>query len=292
VLVHPDYENNHLIYLYFSTRNSSNGLINRLVAYELSDDGTITEEGIVLDNIPAGVHHQGGRMQIGPDGKLYVGVGAYDPSFAQKLDQLPGKLLRMNLDGTVPDDNPHPGSLVFLSGVRNTQGYDWFDDKHILLMDHGPTAVDPGVPQKGWDEFDVVRAGENLGWPDRLGCDKGSNTVTPVMTWQRSLPPGGAAIYRGTSIKEWVGSLIVATLGLPGMGEGEHLHRIKVSDDNPYVVEKHEVYLKSQYGRLRTVAMGPDGHLYITTSNCDPRGRVNGLCANGGDKLLRIVGTK
>jgi aldose sugar dehydrogenase len=291
VTLHPDFENNRLFFMYFTARGAGNALINRLGVYELAADGSKASfKRLLLDDIPSGIHHQGGRMQIGPDGKLYVGVGAYAPKLAQQPDQLPGKLLRLNLDGSVPDDNPTPGSPVFLTGVRNTQGFDWYDDRHMLVMDHGPTSVDPGVPEKGWDEFNVVRGGENLGWPEVLGCDTRDGISEPVLVFERSLPPGGAALYRGTAIPSWKNSFLVATLGLAGSGEGEHLHHIQLSADNPYVVEKHETYLKGTYGRLRTVAMGPDGNLYVTTSNCDSRGTSNGRCADGGDKILRIVG--
>lgn len=294
VLLHPDFGKNRQFYLYYTARRSSdNALINRLGLYKMSEDGNSASfQRLLLDDIPGGLHHQGGRLRIGPDGKLYVGVGAYDPRLAQKPDQLPGKLLRMNLDGSVPDDNPTPGSLVFLTGIRNTQGYDWFDQDHLLVMDHGPTAIDPGVPEKGWDEFNVARAGENLGWPSVLGCKTASGITEPALVWERSLPPGGAAIYTGTAIPEWTGGFLVGTLGLADSGEGEHLHLIKLSPHNPYVVEKHEVYLKGKYGRLRTVAMGPDGHLYVTTSNCETRGTTNGHCLDGGDKVLRIVGAR
>ncbi len=293
LLLHPDFASNRLFYMYWTARRSDRALINRLGVYELSKDGNnATFQRLLLDDIPGGVHHQGGRLKIGPDGKLYLGVGAYNPALAQQPNQLPGKLLRMNLDGSVPDDNPTPGSLVFLTGIRNTQGYDWFDRDHLLVMDHGPTAIDPGVPEKGWDEFNVARAGENLGWPKILGCNTSAQITEPVLAWERSLPPGGAAIYTGSSIPEWTGSFLVATLGLAGSGEGEHLHRIQLSPDNPYVVQKHEVYLKGKYGRLRTVAMGPDGHLYITTSNCETRGVAAGHCSNGGDKILRVVGVE
>ncbi len=104
------------------------------------------------------------------------------------------------------------------------------------------------------------------------------------------MPPGGAALYTGTAIPEWRGTFFVGTLGLAGSGEGQHLHRIALDPDNPYRVTKHEAYLRGEYGRLRTVAMGPDGHLYVTTSNCETRGTSNGHCANGGDKVLRIKG--
>jgi hypothetical protein len=62
-------------------------------------------------------------------------------------------------------------------------------------MDHGPTSIDPGVPEKGWDEFNVVRASENLGWPGVRGCGTGSGITEPVVAWQASMPPGGAALY-------------------------------------------------------------------------------------------------
>jgi glucose/arabinose dehydrogenase len=291
ITLHPDFADTRQFYMYFTARGQNNALINRLGLYELAEDGgSATLQRLLLDDIPSGIHHQGGRMQIGPDGKLYVGVGAYAPELAQRADELPGKLLRLNLDGSVPDDNPTPGSPVFLTGVRNTQGFDWYDDHHMLVMDHGPTSIDPGVPEKGWDEFNVVRGGENLGWPEVRGCDTRADVSEPVMVFERSLPPGGAAIYRGTAIPEWKDSFLVATLGLVDSGEGEHLHRFQVSATNPYQLEKHETYLKGAHGRLRSVAMGPDGHLYVTTSNCDSRGMSNGRCANGGDKVLRIVG--
>ncbi len=294
VLLHPEFSSNRLFYLYWTAREGGADapIINRMGLFEMSANGnSATLQKLLLDDIPGGLHHQGGRMQLGPDGKLYVGVGAYDPSLAQDPEELPGKLLRMNLDGSVPSDNPVRGSFVFLTGIRNTQGYDWFDAEHLLVMDHGPTSIDPGVPEKGWDEFNVARAGQNLGWPRAVGCNAGSGVTEPVLVWQRSVPPGGAAIYRGTAIPEWQGNFIVATLGLVGSGEGEHLQRIVLDAENPYLLKKHEVYLKGEYGRLRTVAMGPDGHLYVTTSNCELRG-TNPLCLNGGDKILRVVGAR
>jgi glucose/arabinose dehydrogenase len=294
LVLHPDFANNHSFFMYWEAGADTN-LYNRLALYKLSADGTTaTLDHMVLDNIPAGVHHQGGRLRIGPDGKLYVPVGAYDPSFAQMPNQYPGKLLRMNLDGSIPNDNPTPGSYVYVTGIRNTEGYDWFNKDYMLLMDHGPTGIDTGVPQKGLDEFNVVRARENLGWPNVIGCNTATGMTPPVMMWTESTPPGGAEIYRGNAIPAWTGSFMFATLGLYigtlWTGEGQDLHLIKVSPDNPYVVQKHEVYLRGQYGRLRTVATGPDGYLYVTTSNCDFRGQGNGLCTQHGDQILRITG--
>jgi glucose/arabinose dehydrogenase len=299
VLLHPDFAENRQFYMYWTARQPDRALINRLGLFLMSEDFSSAElDRILIDNIPGGIHHAGGRMRIGPDRKLYLGVGAYDARMAQLPDQVAGKLLRMNLDGSIPADNPTPGSYVFLSGIRNTQGFDWFDAHHLLVMEHGPTFNDDGGPfVRGWDEFNVFKAGENSGWPDVYGCDTAPGVAEPVMVWERSFPPGGATLYRGNAIPEWTGSFFTATLGLPmPPDEGQHLHRIQLSPHNPYVIEKREVLLKQDYGRLRTVAEGPDGYLYVTTSNCDARGRLawnpNHCRRNNGDQILRIVGLK
>lgn len=298
VLLHPDFVSNRQFYLYWTARKADGSLINRLGLFTLSAEASsATLKRLLLDDIPGGIHHAGGRMRIGPDGKLYLGVGAYEAPLAQRPEQLAGKLLRMNPDGSVPDDNPVPGSYVFLSGIRNTQGFDWFDAEHLLVMEHGPTFNDDGGPvARGWDEFNVLKAGENSGWPEVYGCTSTAATTAPVIVWERSFPPGGATLYRGEAIPQWKNSFFTATLGLPMFpGEGQHLHRIQLSPDNPYVVERREVLLKREYGRLRTVAEGPDGYLYVTTSNCDARGKLAvspNHCRRGGDKILRIVGVK
>jgi glucose/arabinose dehydrogenase len=308
VALHPAFATNHMFYMYWEagTPTSDGGLtlFNRLGMFKLSDDGTSAMlDHIMIDNIPGGTHHQGGRLAIGPDGKLYVPIGAYDPTLAQMPDQLPGKVLRLNPDGSTPSDNPTPGSPVFLTGIRNTEGFDWFNRYYLLMAVHGPTLIDPGVALKGYDQFIVARAGENLGWPLVVGCNTPPSVTAPpppmgltqpVLSWEKSTPPGGGVIYRGDKIPQWTGSFMMATLGLEygavTQDEGKELIRIQVDPNNPYTIKTREVYLKGQYGRLRTVANGPDGYLYLTTSNCDSRGMPNGRCAMGGDQLLRVTG--
>ena len=296
VLLHPDFAENRQLYMYWTARAEDDSLYNRLGLFTMSEDyGSAELERILLDDIPGGIHHAGGRMRIGPDGKLYLGVGAYEAPQAQQPDSVAGKLLRMNPDGSIPADNPTPGSYVYLTGIRNTQGFDWFDPHHLLVMEHGPTFNDDGGPfTKGLDEFNVFRAGENSGWPDTTGCDSAEGITQPVIVWERSLPPGGATLYRGNAIPEWTGSFFAATQGLPPQrDQGQHLHRIQLDPDNPYIVEEREIFLKQRFGRLRTVAEGPDGYLYVTTTNCDTRGDLAwnpNFCRQGGDKILRIVG--
>lgn len=292
VLIHPDFAQNRQFYLYFTATKADDTVVNRVLAYTLSEDGLAAAlDHVVLDDVPAGGHHQGGRMQISPDGKLFVGVGAYEPALAQDPASVAGKLLRLNLDGSIPDDNPTPGSAVFASGIRNTQGYDWFDDDTLLVMDHGPSGIELGQPDlRGHDEFNIVRAGDNLGWPRVYGCDEAEGLTAPRLVWKTAVPPAGAAIYTGSAIPEWRGSFMMASLGVSVVGptHGHHLHRIALDPADPAQVTAREVYLRGTYGRLRTVAMGLDGHLYVTTSNCDGRGS----CPPEGDRILRIVGTE
>jgi glucose/arabinose dehydrogenase len=291
IALHPSFETNRLFYLYFTARTEDDRVVNRIVRYALSEDAMSADvDQLIVDDIEAGGHHQGGRIRIGPDGLLYAGAGAWEPPQSQDPNSLAGKLLRMNLDGSIPADNPDPSSLVFVRGIRNTQGFDWFDDDHILLIDHGPSGLELDMPSlRGLDEINVVRAGENLGWAEVWGCTEREGMVSPILTWETAVPPAGAAIYRGTAIPEWNGSFMVTTLGTSGLSDGQHLHRIALDPENPYAIQTHEVYLREAYGRLRTTVMGPDGHLYITTSNCEERGTVDD-CPADGDAILRIVG--
>jgi glucose/arabinose dehydrogenase len=125
----------------------------------------------------------------------------------------------------------------------------------------------------------VARAGDNLGWPAIYGCQSRSGMVSPSLTWAEAAPPGGAAFYRGTQIPEWQGSFLVGTLG------SRHLHRVVFESPESARVAEHEVYFDGELGRLRDVVMGPDGELYVTTSNCDGRG----TCPSERDRIVRIT---
>ena len=286
LLLHPQFAVNRQFYLFYNMDNEDDIQIGRIERYALSGDGrSATFDRVILDNLPAGLHHQGGRMKIGPDGMLYVGVGAYEPHDAQDSGTLAGKLLRMDLEGGIPVDNPDPGSYVFASGIRNTQGYDWFDDRHIVMVEHGPSGIELGRQDlRGFDEVNVVTAGDNLGWPSIWGCDTQEGLVSPVLTWEDPVPPTGAIFYRGDLIPEWTGSFLFTTVGLDDRQSGRHLHRVVFDEGNPYTVLSHEVYLHNVYGRLRTIVSDVEGWIYVMTSNCDNRG----TCPPEGDVILRI----
>lgn len=276
IVAHPDFATNRQFYLYVTTE-AGGSAENRVERWTLSEDHTsATFERVIIDGIRSAPNHDGGRLRFGPDGMLYVGTGdAGNPDSAQDPKSLNGKLLRLTPDGQVPTDNPTSGSPVFLLGIRNTQGWDWKDGTTLYVTDHGPSG---DTNRRGHDEVNVVHAGDNLGWPDIYSCEAKEGRVTPSLTFDDAMPPGGAAIYTGNAISEWKGSLLVGTLG------SRHLHRVVFDAQDPRKVATHEVYLRNTYGRLRDVIMGPDGHLYVTTSNCDGRGD----CGPRKDLILRL----
>lgn len=274
---HPDFASNRFFYLYYTT-DKNGSPVNRVERWRLSPDGrSASSERIIIDNIPASRFHNGGRLRFGPDGMLYIGTGdASNPQSAQNVDSPAGKILRVTPEGQVPNDNPFPGKPAFIIGIRNTQGFDWPDNSTLWVTDHGPSG---DLGRRGHDEVSVASAGDNLGWPNIYSCESRQGMVRPSLVWQQAVPPGGAAIYTGNAIPEWKGNLIVSTLG------SRHLHRVVFDPANPDRLELHEVYLRGEFGRLREAIVGPDGELYVTTSNCDGRGN----CPSGQDKILRIT---
>ena len=276
IAAHPEFAKTRNFYLYV-TAPAEGGAKNRVERWRLGEDGTSAARvDVLLDGIPAAKNHDGGRLRFGPDGMLYIGTGdGQRPELSQDPQSPAGKILRIAPDGTVPKDNPTPGSRVFVSGIRNTQGFDWLDDRTLVVTDHGPSGEYMG--RRGHDEVSVVRPGANLGWPTIYGCEQKPGMVRPSIVWETANPPGGAALYRGDAIPEWRGSLLMGSL------RGEHLHRVAL--DATGRVTAHEVYLAGAFGRLREVIVGPDGQLYVTTSNCDGRGD----CPADKDRILRIV---
>ncbi len=274
IAAHPEVASNGLFYLYVTTAQGEE-ISNRVDQWKLSADRTAaTFEKTIFGPIPAAKFHDGGRIRFGPDGMLYVGTGdSREPSLSQKLDSSAGKLLRLMPDGTVPSDNPFPGNPTYLLGIRNLQGFDWREAGVLYVTDHGPSGE---LLRFGHDEVSVARAGQNLGWADIYSCESKEGMVSPVLTFDTAAPPGGAAVYTGDAIAGWKGSLLFGTLG------SRHLHRVTFDGD---ALASHEVYLQDAHGRLRETVMGPDGHLYVTTSNCDGRG----TCPAEKDQVLRVL---
>lgn len=229
--VSPDYESDRLVYLYFTAATD-----NRVGTVTLSDP---TPQPIIT-GIPKASIHNGGRVEFGPDGKLYVTTGdAADGDHSQDPDSLGGKILRLEPDGSIPDDNPDPESPVYTLGHRNVQGLAWTESGDAYASELG---------QNTFDEVNRVEPGANYGWPVVEGPGGEPEYTDPIVTWPTSqASPSGAAIHGDT--------MFVAAL------RGARLWLVPLSGGEP------EAVLHGDHGRLRTVDIGPDGWLWITTGN-------------------------
>ncbi|RDJ32761.1 MAG: PQQ-dependent sugar dehydrogenase [Crenarchaeota archaeon] len=274
IALDPNFSENHYVYLYY-TYNDFLNTYNKVVRYTESDN-ILYDEFILLDKIPGAPWHDGGRIKFGPDGKLYVTLGdASDYSRSQKMDSLAGKILRINSDGSVPEDNPFEDSLIYSLGHRNPQGLDWDSSGNLVATEHGPSG------ERGFahDEVNVIEPGKNYGWPEIVGDEADEKFVSPILhTGDETWAPSGAAFYKSDKISEWSEKFFVATL------RGVHLRMIDFDLQNNAVLSS-EALFSGEFGRLRDASVGPDGHLYILTSNRDGRG---GPAVND-DRILRIV---
>jgi len=265
----PQFTTTRYVYLTY-TAQSGGGQVGRLVRFrEVAN--TLGEPSVLLDNVPAANIHNGSRVKFGPDGMLYVTFGdAASPSVAQDVASLNGKILRLTREGATPADNPF-GSPVWSFGHRNPQGLDWHPDTRVLYeSEHG---------QVGNDEINVIERGRNYGWPEIEGNERQAGMEPPIATFSPSIAPSGAAFYRGNAIPAFRNDLFVATL------RGQALLRVRVDPADPRRVVSIERLLENRFGRLRDVISGPDGYLYICTSNRDGRGAVDAE----DDRILRIV---
>lgn len=276
--VDPHFDANGYVYTMY-TYSVGGNLANRISRWVLRE-GRLEDESVLVDDIPGARIHDGGRIAFGPDGMLYATTGdAAQGELSQDPESLAGKVLRLNPDGSVPEDNPFAGSPVYAYGLRNPQGLDWHPETGALLAtEHGPSG-EGGLCCR--DEVNVIRPGANYGWPIVAGEASDERFVDPLLssgptdTWA----PAGAAFYDGTAPAAWRGSYFFGAL------RGRHLHRLALGDDDGLTVVEAGQLFEGEYGRLRAVAMGPDGHLYVTTSNRDGRGQP----APEDDRILRIV---
>ncbi|MBD3926701.1 PQQ-dependent sugar dehydrogenase [Nocardioides cavernae] len=255
VAVSPDFETDRTLFLYLTTDTD-----NRVVRAEL-DGARLGRTTVVLDGIPAGFIHDGGRIAFGPDGQLYVTTGETgDPELAQDPQSLAGKILRITPDGDPAPGNPDPDSPVWSLGHRNVQGLAWDDDGRLWASEFGDSE---------WDELNLVEKGGNYGWPLVEGAGGDASYIDPQLVWPvDQASPSGLAFADGHL---WMAGL-----------RGQRLWRIAVSADGK--ASKPRAFFGDEYGRLRTVVAAPDGLLWLTTSNRDGRGEPT----PDDDRILRV----
>ncbi|RJQ14734.1 MAG: PQQ-dependent sugar dehydrogenase [Nitrospiraceae bacterium] len=278
--VHPRYPQSPYVYA-MHTYKKGGKLYNRVI--RLKDEGeTGAFDRVLIDDIPGGTHHDGGRIAFGPDGLLYITTGeTFEAGLAQDLRSFAGKILRTTPEGDIPQDNPFRGSPVYSYGHRNPQGIAWHPaTKKLFASEHGPSGE---FGRFANDEINSIVRGGNYGWPDAIGAPGSGKYLDPVIVWKKTTPPSGITFYRGNLLQHVKGDLFVATL------KSEALIRIRFDKDAEKPVRIERWFVKDfdngKYGRLRDVVEGPDGALYFLTSNRDGRGTP----ASGDDRIYRIT---
>ncbi|MDW0260916.1 MAG: PQQ-dependent sugar dehydrogenase [Nitrososphaeraceae archaeon] len=262
--LHPNFTQNHLFYVYYTYSNST-GLFNKVLMLKESNN-RIIDSKTILDGIPGNDYRDGGRIKFGRDGKLYVSTGdASIPELSQDLNSLAGKILRINEDGTVPQDNPFSNSAVYAYGFRNAQGLAWAPNSGALY------SSDQGGA--GNDEINLISPAKNYGWPHEECNSSGDDNryTPPLVCFNPSLEPSGIAFAFSNKLG-YQNHLIVATL------KGSHLRDIDFDSGSQNTI-------LVGYGRIIDLVESEDGLIYVLTSNTDGRA----LPQQGDDKILRLT---
>lgn len=244
IAVSPTFAEDDTFFVYYTAQRDNRVQRMRLTA------GGFTAGRVVVDGIPRSGTHNGGRIAFGPDGYLYVTTGdAGVPSRAQDPESLGGKILRLTSGGSPATGNPDPGSPVWSLGHRNVQGIGWDSSGRMLASEFG---------QDTWDELNIIRPGRNYGWPVVEGRGGGAGLVDPIVIWRTAdaSPSGIAVLGVGDD-----GSTTVLVAAL----RGRSLWRVDV-DQRGEVLDRRRL-LEGRYGRLRAVEVGPDGRIWLLTSN-------------------------
>ncbi|HEX6686344.1 MAG TPA: PQQ-dependent sugar dehydrogenase [Candidatus Limnocylindrales bacterium] len=300
--VSPNYGTDKLVYAYYTTRSD-----NRVVRFRLGE-----QPQPVLAGIPLEERHDGGRIAFGPDGMLYVAVGDTDRrELAQDRGVLVGKILRITPDGQPAPGNPFPDSPIWSLGHRNVQGLAWDSRGRLFATEFGQDRI---------DELNLIEPGGNYGWPEVEGIGRDPRFVDPIATWAPAdASPSGLAIVNDQAYVACLRGRRLYRVDLSGGqggqggqgggqggqgeqraqgGQGEQRaqggqgggqggpgkQRGQPTPTPMSTLAPPVPLLANEYGRLRTVAAGPDGALWILTSNRDPRGRP----ISTDDRLIRM----
>ena len=259
---HPDWENEQKMFIVYNYQNGFQ-IRERLSTFEWNGTELVNEEAI-LDDIPGWWIHNGARILMLPDNTLLLTTGDVGDGgvSSQTLSSLNGKVLRMNLDGSIPADNPFPNSLVYSWGHRNSQGLCLGPNGLIYSSEHG---------QSNHDEFNIIEAGANYGWPDVEGfcntpseqtfCDE-NDVIEPLEAWSPCIAVNGIEYYDHPAIPEWQNSVLMAVLG--GLGaQYERLSVLHMSDDGTQI-ESEDQYFSEFNQRVRDICVNPNtGAVYV-----------------------------
>ena len=280
VAIDPDFAKNNYVYLSFAEPGDG-GTNSTAVARGVLTTTGLDDVKVIFSQVPkvASTLHYGSRIIFDNGGHMFIALGERSKvafrGQAQDRNSDLGKVVRLNRDGTIPNDNPYVGKQgmrpeIWSYGHRNQQGAainPWTGE--LWTNEHGP---------KGGDEINIARAGKNYGWPmvsyginyDGTPVGDGAATgpayVDPIHYWVPSIGVSGMAFYTGDAIAPWTGNLFVGGMAIP------HLVRLELDGDK---IVHEEALLEDMGSRIRTVKQGPDGALYLLTDD-------------GKDSILRI----
>ena len=256
--LHPDFATTPEVFVGYNY-NKGGSYTEKIVKFRYNGS-TLVDPVILLDDINANTFHNGCRLLISQDKKLFITTGdAGDQPSSQDMRSVNGKVLRLNLDGSIPADNPFPGSAIWSLGHRNAQGIVFANNK-LYSSEHGPNSN---------DEFNIIQKGKNFGWPQVEGfCDEGDenafcsqhNVVEPLKAWTPTLAVCGIDYYNNDLIPQWKNSVLMATL------KDNTLYQLKLTASGDKIETVTEI-LRGTYGRLRDVCVAPDGKVYVATGN-------------------------
>lgn len=265
--LHPQFSTNPFVYLVYNYVGAEDAYLEKIVRYAYNGT-TLIDPLVLVDGIigkkDGDFIHNGSRLVIGSDMKLYATTG--DANLRFDLPQNPGspngKVLRINLDGTIPPDNPYgSNNPAWAIGFRNSQGL-VFGMGKLYSSEHGETTN---------DEINIIEGNRNYGWPFVEGfCDlpdeqtfcNTNNVKEPIFTWTPTVAPSGTEFYDKNLIPQWKRSLLVTFL------KDRRLRQMRLNEGGT-AIESVQEYFVNQFGRLRDVAISPDGKVYLCTDNGD-----------------------
>jgi aldose sugar dehydrogenase len=257
MVLHPDFPATPSVFVAYDY--NSGGYKEKVVRFTYNGT-TLINPVTIIDNIAASSIHNGCRLLISPDLKLFISTGdASNTSLPQNTSALNGKILRLNLDGSIPADNPVAGNPYWSFGHRNPQGL-VFANNMLYNSEHGPSND---------DEINIIEKGRNYGWPNVEGFCNGAaeavfcsanNVKEPIQAWTPTIATCGLDYYNKDQIPQWKNSLLLVAL------KDARLYQMKLNTSFNGITATKE-YFVNDYGRMRDLCISPDGKVYICTSN-------------------------
>jgi len=277
LVLHPDFFNQPFVFLVYNYLEDSD-IKERLVRYTYGG-GKLSSPLTLLEDIDGARNHNGSRLVIDADQKLFLTTGdAGNTTNSQNMKSLNGKVLRLNLDGTAPGDNPIFENPIWSWGHRNSQGLVIAPSGILYSSEHGPSSD---------DELNIIERKRNYGWPNVKGfCDEpaelpfceGSDVFEPIAAWTPTLAVAGIDFYDHRVIPEWQNSILLTSL------KAARLVALELSEDGRSVVQE-EAFFSNWFGRLRDICVSPDGRVFLAVSNRDGRGSA----LAGDDRIVQIA---